>query len=309
MNDQRVRKIIHFYELNVTFSDEFNPDDGDRFRELFKIITHIAKTKDEIRYQKFGEKLIFFQDVGFLPEEKLITGKMRCVRMDQLPEIMDIKEDVAKGIVAAEHEGIVETTHFVINHSPEDKKLALEYHQFGGRINDFVQYINRIGFHLGILHVATSVPIVRNELNDYKRRINNCAEFKVKVHKDNIENIKRIDTPTYTALKNASEHFDPEYATITLKFDYKKKEDNKSIKRTINNILNKFIEQPERLEYFDKVLVKAQDDDNHDKLNNFDLLIDKVKSEIRVLKDDRYRTLISDDIFEKMKSEMIKNRL
>jgi hypothetical protein len=36
------------------------------------------------------------------PENKLIVGKLRCIRKDLLPEIMNTKTDEAKGIDAKE---------------------------------------------------------------------------------------------------------------------------------------------------------------------------------------------------------------
>lgn len=116
-----VDRVIHYYELEFDFQESFIPSDGNQFRELFQIIIQIAKTKEEIRYQPFGEKSIFIQDVKIDPVSKTVEGKLRCVRKDLLPEIMNTKTDEAKGIEVEDSEGLVETTHFVIDFSKKKK--------------------------------------------------------------------------------------------------------------------------------------------------------------------------------------------
>lgn len=304
-----IEKTIHYYNLKFQFEKDFKPNDGDHFRGLFEIIVTLAKTKARIRYQRFGEKAIFIQDVKFHPDLKQISGKLRCIRTDILPEIMNTKTDEARGIEALAEEGLLETTHFIIDYSKKDKKLALEYNQFGAKINDFVLYIQNIGLHKKAVDSLGYSPIIKDELSQYINRINRTSEFIVKIHKDNIEEVKDIDTGIYTAAKAALDQFESEYALLDMKFDYQKKTDTKKVNQSIFNTIRNLIKKPENIELFNILSVKAEDENKNNRLEVFDLLVDKVKSNIKVQKQPRYRTIISADIFEKMQAEIIRKKI
>ena len=122
---EKIKRTINYYHLQFDYLDDFNPDDGDQFREVFRIIISLAKTRAKIRYQEFGEKLIFIQDVKIEPVNKVIIGKLRCISKDLLPEIMNTTTDEARGIEAKDEEGLVETTHFAIDYSKNQKSLLL----------------------------------------------------------------------------------------------------------------------------------------------------------------------------------------
>jgi len=306
---EKIKRTIHYYEISFDFLDDFLPDDGDQFREIFMIIISLAKTRANIRYQEFGEKSIFIQDVKIEPANKLVIGKLRCVRSDILPEIMNKKTDEARGIEAKDEEGLVETTHFVIDFSKKTKKLAIEYNQFGAKVTDFVHYLQNIGINKKALKTVGFTPIVKNELSKLQDRIKRCSEFIVKVHKDNIEEIKALDDNVYSALKASMDHFHSDYATLILKFDYRQRQETKEINKSIFNIVRKLVKDKTKTELFNTLSVKAEDSDKNELLENFDLLVDKVRSEISVEKKKRYRTVVSIDIFEKIKSELIKKKI
>jgi len=142
-----------------------------------------------------------------------------------------------------------------------------------------------------------------------QERINRCSEFKVKVHKDNIDKIKTLDDNRYTALKSSICHFKSEYATLILKFNYKQRTETQEINKSIFNIIRKLIQDRTKTELFNHLSVRAEDSDKNNLLENFDLLLDKVKSEVSIEKQKRYRTVVSADIFEKMKSEIIRRNI
>lgn len=305
----KIKRLIHYYDLDFTFNEEFSPEDGDKFREIFRIIIALGKSRAAIRYQDFGEKSIFIQDVKADPNDKVITGKLRCVRKDILPEIMNTLTDEARGIEAKEEEGLVETTHFIIDCSKNRKKLAIEFNQFGAKVGDFLNYIYTIGISKKALKSVNFRPIVKDELSKLKSRINRCSEFVVKVHKDNINEIKKMDNNLYSALNASIDHFSNEHATLILKFDYKQRQSTNEINKTIFNLIGKLIKDKSKTDLFNQLTVRAEDEEKNNLLETFDLLIDKVKSEIYVEKKKRYRTIVSTDIFSKMKSEMIKKRI
>lgn len=304
LTTEKVRRLVHYYELNFTFRDDFLPADGDQFRELFSIVITLAKGKAAIRYQTFGDKAIFIQDVKINPTEKQVIGKLRCIRKDILPEIMNTVTDEARGIDAKEEEGLLETTHFIIDFSKKKKKLALEFNQFGAKIVDFVAYLQNIGVGKKALKSVGFVPLVKDELKDLKTRINRTSEFIVKVHKDNVAYIQSIDKGLYTALEASIDHFKSEQATVILKFDYRDRVNTKEINGTIDKIINVLIKDKSKTEIFNTLEVKAENSEKNNKLETFDLLVDKVKHEILVEKKKRYRTVVSEDMFPKMKEKL-----
>ncbi|MBL1411100.1 hypothetical protein [Sphingobacterium faecale] len=304
-----VDKTIHYYLLNFKFTDNFKPKDGDSFREIFEIIVSLSKTKADIRYQRFGEKSIFIQDIKFVPKDRQIFGKLRCVRTDLLPEIMNTKTDKARGIDALEEEGLVETTHFILDYSKKEKKIAIEYNQFGAKINDFSLYIQNIGITKKAIKSVDYVPIIKNELSKYLNRINRTSEFVVKIHKDNIEAVKNVDNGLYSAAKAAIDQFNSDYATLRLKFDYRKMDDTSEVNRSIFNTIRNLVKKPTKAELFDVLTVKAEDEEKNNRLEVFDLLVNKVKSNIKVEKQPRYRTVISEDMYQKIQAEIIRKKI
>lgn len=306
-----IDRKIHYYELHPKFSEDFKTrrEDGDLFIEFFSSIALLAKTKDEMRYQEIKDAKIFMQDVKFIDAEKKIIGKLRSIRTDVFPEIMNLETDTTKEIEAAEEEGIVETTHFIIDYNKKNKKIAIEHNQAGAKISEFQIYCERIGIMKNSAHAMQFIPFAKNELSGFKARINFLSELVIKVHKDNIEAIEKIDDGIYSALQHTVEQFKAEYAVLKLKFDYKKIQGEQKINKTVNNLISKLLEDRKRAFLFDTLRVRAQDEERNNQLQVFDLLIDKVESQIKVQRKPKYKTIVSEDIFEKMKDEMRKRRI
>ena len=304
-NLKKIKRTINFYELEISFNEGFESSDGDKIREFFSRLAKLAKTRAKLRYQQFGEKAIFVQDVIFEGKGKILHGKIRCIRKDLLPEIMNTNTDEAKGLEAKEEEGLVETTHFVIDYTNSKCKLAIEFNQFGARISDFISYLMKISDHFEAFYNLKQIPIVNDDLEGIKERLRKCSEFIVKVHKDNIPYIESIDKDLYSALKASQEHFNCDYATLDLRFDYKHRPNTEKVNKVITTLISKLTRNKKNLDYFNTLQIKSEDKDKDNLLEFFDLLVDRVKSEIYVQKVARYRTIVSIDIIEKMKNEMI----
>ncbi len=293
----KVKRKINYYELNFEFINESGFDD------FFETITKLAKTRAKIRYQKFGDKFVFIQ--GISNKDNLLKGKMRCVRKDLFPELMNTKTDKTKGIDAKEEEGIVETTHFIIDYRKDKVFLALEYNHYGSRIGDFINYVAQIGVKKELLNKLEFKPIItEDELERFQRRINNFSEFIVKVHKDNIEKIKELDKDICSALEHSIKYFSSETATLVLKFDYRQNSDDANIKKSVFNILRSFHKDKSNKSLFNQLSLKAEDGEKNNLIENFDLLLEKVHSEVRVQKKKKYRTIISADMFNEMAIEL-----
>jgi hypothetical protein len=301
-----IERTIHYHEIHIDFNPDFNPEraiDNDQFNGFFSVIAKLAQTKDDLRYQRINESLIFVQDVEFHKTEKIILGKLRAVRMDVFPEIMDIKTDIAKGIDAKETEGIVETTHFILNYSKKIKRIAIEHNQAGAKIAEFIRYCEIVGVNKGAINSIAYIPIAaNNELPKFKKRIGKISNLYIRVHKDNIPVLRTMDKQIYTSILGLKDQYTTEYVGLNLSFDHKaiKKQD---IKENIDNLLTSLIAQPKKGHQIEALEARAQDAENNYRMYTFDFLIDKLESKLKVQKKQKYRTIVSVDIFEKMKEE------
>ena len=307
-NLELTSRKIYFYELKIEYLDEFQPNDNDQFREFFSIITRLASKKDPTRYQIIGDKILFIQDIKFVPNEKKIKGKLRCIRKDILPEIINMENDKTKGIHVEDEEGIVETSHFVIDYARKTKIVALEYNQFGARVNDFIFYCNNIGTNCKMTSSFDAIIITKDNLAKVKEKINACSELTIRVQNSNLGEIENFDKQVFSLLNDCSKYFETKYSEIRLNFDYKNTPDPKA-NNFVNSILDKFISDSSSKDMFEHFSIKAQDSSHNNRLEVFDLLIDKAKVEIKVQKKANYRSIISSDILEKMTSEVTKFRL
>lgn len=289
---QRVDRVVNYYQLNFRFIEEEN------FNTFFKVLTSLAKTRAKIRYQLFGDKYVFIQ--GIENKDGLLKAKMRCVRMDLLPELMNMTTDETKEIDAKEKEGVVETTHFIIDYRKDKIVLSLEYNHYGSKINDLVNYIQRIGVHKGIIENVGYAPIVKNELKKMKERVNRFSEFVVKVHKDNVPKIKKMDKSIWQVLDLSKDNFDSDYATLTLKFDFRQRSETPQIKNSTFNVIDYLSKNYKDKHLFNQLYMRAEDEEKNNRLSKFDLLLEKVNSELKVQKKAKSRTLISEDMFDLM---------
>lgn len=302
LNVKRVKRTINYYELLFSFTEEND------LITFFDTLTSLAKTRAQIRYQLFGDKYVFIQ--GIENKEKLIKAKIRCVRMDLLPELMNIATDETKEIEAKEQEGVVETTHFIIDYRSETNIiLALEHNHYGSKITDLVDYVQRIGVHKGLINNLGFLPFSNDNLSEIKTRVGKFSEFVVRVHKNNVDKIKTMDEKLWQAAVASVDNFDSDYATIRLKYDFKQRSATPLIEKTVFNLISHFQKNQNDKYAFNKLYMRAEDSDKNNLLEKFDLLIEKVHSTIMVQKKPKHRTLISHDMFEQMVDKLNKINL
>lgn len=305
-----VDRKIHFYELYIDFDKEFIPqENADKFLGFFSIIAKLAKNKNKLRYQPVYEAKVFMQDVKFIDAEKRIIGKMLYVKMDVFPELIDTITDETKDIETLESQGIVETTHFVIDYSKNVKKIAIEYNHAGAKIGDFITYFQLIGAEMIAIKKVFYKPIVKDELAKMKERIGTCSTIDIRVHKDNISQIENLDNKFYTSLKAVSAQYQPQYIEIKLRFSYRNLTKVQKVKRSISNIIDGLVEDKNNLNLFETLKIRAMNRENNFKMELFDLLIDKVESEVEVQRKSKHKVIISADMFEKIKSCMIDKKI
>lgn len=296
-----INRDINYYTLDFDFLD------GNNLNVFFDTVTHLAKTKAKIRYQRFGDKFIFIQ--GISNTAGFITAKVRCIRLDLFPEIINMNTDDIKEIEGDEFEGIVETTHIIIDFRKKNVILAIEYNHNGAKIIDVIGYLQRIGISKSILNKIGFTPIVHNDLSRLRDRINRISEFSMKIHKNNLPALKKMDGNIFQTASASADHFENQYANVDLKIDYRAFSDTPQIKNSIFNLINYLSKNPGERHIFNYLNFKAEDEEKNNRLQTFDLLLDKIYSPIKVQKKKRQKTIVSEDIFEKMKNEIDKLKL
>jgi hypothetical protein len=303
LRKEQLERIINYYELNIIPHKEYYGEQG-VFMDLVKHIIDLAKNKDEKRYFKFFEKSLLIQDAVVDPATKLVKGKIRAIRTDLFPELFNTINDVARDLDAGEDDGIVETTHFCIDYSKKSLRLALEFNYQGAKITDFANYLFGIGLREKLCENVTFTPIVKGNLEEEMKKISRCSEFVAKVHYDRVEEIKKLDKKLFTAFSASTKDFDNEYATVKLNFDYKNVAKTTKINTLIRKLGKIFYEDPAKGNIFEIVTVKAEDPEKGNTIQAFDLLLDKVRSKVLVLKKPKARIVVSEDMYLKIVAEM-----
>jgi len=298
MNVVEIHRNINYYELNFNFLPNSN------LNSFFDAVVRLSSTRARIRYQQFGDKFVFIQ--GINNENGVIKAKMRCVRKDLFPEIINMNTDVIKEIESEESEGIVETTHLIIDFRKRKTILAFEYNHHGAKIVDLVKYLERIGINQLIVENIGFTPIVNSDLSRLKARINRISEFSMKLHKDLISELQAMDGQIFQSASAAVGHFENDYAQVDLKIDYRKFQETPVIKTSIFNVLNYLVQNPNKRHIFNYLKVRAEDEEKNNMLETFDLLLDKIYTTVRVQKKKKQKIIISEDMFPKMILEINK---
>lgn len=303
MKKEFVLRKINYFEIRPTFFE------GKANQDLISIFYDIKEqysTKNRNRFFLLGDKMLYIASLSFLSDRQCITGKLLNIRMDLFPELMDTSNDVIRDIDAAESEGIVETSHFILSYKNEEILLALEFNQYGPRISDFIGYILNKGTALQVLEKLDFLPLQRDDLLKYKQRINSISLVTAKVHKDNWRRIQEFDQELFDAFHTCSKVSDAEYVTMVFSFDYRDNRGSMNMRSKIMNIIDKFIGDKTSLNVFNTLKVNAQDEERNNRIKEFDLLNIWVKSELRIEKKPKSRSIVSADIFDKMKQEFYK---
>ncbi len=212
---QKVEKTIYYYELDIDFNSSFTASDGNHFRELFHKILELVQAKAPSRYVTTPQKTLFINDIGFNPDKKIIWGKLRMIR-DEFPELIHRLTDQTRDVEAEDDEGIVETTHFLIDYYQKRKVLAMEFYQNGAKHLDLVDYVYEVCHKEGWITSIKAGNIIQDVLKDIKKRINNVSEMYVKVSKTNVDAVKKIDNDLFQSLDTLQDHFEQEYAELRL---------------------------------------------------------------------------------------------
>ncbi|PIF62125.1 hypothetical protein [Flavobacterium sp. 11] len=296
MDIVNIKTKIYYYELNFVFKT------GENLSTFFDTLTNLSVTRARIRYQYFGERYVFIQGVS--NGGNIIQGKLRSIRDDIFPQLINMTNDEVTDLEDRGSDGIMDTSHFIIDFRRNKTILALEYNHSGAKIDDFVKYIEKIGISKELITKLGFQFLTEESFEDLESRINRISEFSLKIHKDNFEEIRGMDGNILQAAEATINNFENEYAVLNFKMDYRKFSDTPQIKRSILNIVHWFEENPDKRNLFNYLNFVAEDETNNNKLRLYDLIVSKVKSEFNVQKKKKAKTIISEDMFPKMLREI-----
>jgi hypothetical protein len=313
MHKTTVEKTIFFFEITALWHDDYVLDGrfDTPFQQLLSKITKLAANKEIERYLASGEKELFINEQRFKPDanKHIVEGKLLAVRKDFFPEIMNTKTDDIRDIEALEAEGIVETTHFVVQERKNNKtnkiKIAIEHNQFGAKANDLLFYLETIGKKHKILRQLEILPLVTNNLEELENRMGQISQINMKVHKNSIPYLKNADNDLFGSMDAIADHYQQDYVTLVLKYDLKTKNQNipglKRAKELVSRIFRFLGRKKDAIDHFEQLDIRAEDSTRRGALNIFDLLSNRIKSNVRVERKIPAKTIISLDMFEKIK--------
>lgn len=298
MKIQTVERFIHFYGIGFEF------ETSKTISDLFKTFTTMSKTGARIRYQHFGNKYVSVHGVD--NNNGILKGKLRSIRTDAFPEGINMTTDIVEDLDTSKFDGIVETSHFIIDYRKKQAVVALEYNHHGAKVEDFVRYIERVAISYSICKKIGYHLIVRNSLKSLKKRMGRVSQMSVKIHKSNIAELAKADNELMQLAKASVNHFENQYAILDINIDYREFDDTPKIKKTIFGVVKYFEDNPNKKHIFNYLRVKAEDEEINNKLQVFDLILDKEQSKIRVERKSQTKVIVSEDIFPKMQAEIDK---
>jgi hypothetical protein len=312
LRTERLDRIIHFYQLVFSFDTDAPQHQYRKIVDVFRDIKKITSERDGRRYQPMNDKFLFINDIDFDTTNKYIKGKLLSVRQDLMPQLIGMSDDEVSDIAARDDQGIVETNHFIIYYGGRKVYIAFEYNRSGAFIQEMTYYIKAVPKQTVELQELDYLPIVRDDINEIKRRMNAISSLTVQLHKSNEEVLREFPEGTASAMRTLLNIENIDYANVDLKFKVDRAQGTPE-GESPESIIGKLIEGIQRgrirKNNIDKILVVARDEDNGNKMALFDLLFDKVKSKISVDRNPKSRTIVSNQMFEKMWQELNRQRL
>lgn len=300
-----VKRLINYYELNPSFDLGKN---AKNVSTLLHEINKLNKASDQTRFKLSGNGYVCMHDIKFIPGKKYIRGRLLYIRMDVFPELINTKDTTIRDINAKAEEGVLESTHFLIDCSKNELIMPFEYNHYGPKITDMAYYIQEMGNRFNLKNHCTPVPIVEDNLGSFQKRIQRCSSFRVRVNKNDIQRIKKVNNDLWKALNEADSFGQSQYVELYLKFDYRSLTSTSKVNDLTFDLIKDFQKNPSDLNYFQHLEIKAEDSANNNRLKLFDLLSDKVQSHINIEKREKSRSLNSGDAFEKIEVEYLNQK-
>nr|WP_320022212.1 hypothetical protein [uncultured Draconibacterium sp.] len=307
MENTVVRKI-YYYE--IVFRKYKQAEDENRnYREIIDKIKSSCdsnyknrflrkKPRDENKYGVLNYK-------NFKGKDGLYGFKFIRMRKDVFPQIMNDIDANIEDITDAENKSIVESTHIIVDcRDKEVLRLGIEFNFDGSRINDFMVYLRQIGSNIKFSRSLITSIISNDTLEEVANKIGDCKMLKIKVLKENVKNVKEHDNELGTVLENLKKFSKSKFFTLNIRLDFEK--NNRKNKDRILKFVRTFTKDKDTLDSYEIFKIEAEDTSKDERVfESFDLLMDKVKSRVKVERRVSSKVIITSKMYKLMLSEYI----
>jgi hypothetical protein len=280
-----IKRYIHYYNLLIGYSSGYDSNPKKSFVELLDRLETDINIKNPARLFLYSDRTFCVDNLTVRKADNLAFGRLCAIRAEDFPQVFNLTNGDTRDFDALESEGLVEYSHFVINYEPLNPHIAIEYNQYGGKILDFVRYFIYAGANYGITSGMGQQNIVNDSLSVIQNKIGRVSKLSAKAQRNNIDAIQRMENGLGSVMALAKDHFSLADVEIDLKFDYKHVTEQSSITKTIRTLIDKISNNPLLTDNFLKLTIDAENLERNSKIEAFDLLVAKVRSEIPATKD------------------------
>ncbi len=306
--ENTVNRVIYYYE--IVFRRYKEAEDNNRdYREIIEKIKTSCDKNHQNRFirkkprdeNKFG----VFKYKNFRGKDGLCAFKFIKMRKDIFPQLMNDENVSLEDIVDAENKSVVESTHIIIDYrDPKVLRLGIEYNFDGPRINDFMVYVRQIGIKLRFSRSIITTIISNDKLEEVANKIGDCKMLQIKVLKENVEKVKEHDKELGSILESLKKFSKSKFFTLNIRLDFEK--NNRTNKDKIMKFIRTFTKDKNALDSYEMFKIEAEDTSKDERVfESFDLLMDKVKSRVKVERRITSKVIISSKMYKLMLAEYI----
>ncbi len=283
---ETLTRHIYFYQAN--------PQNAS-FKE---IIDELVLLPDDDKYSEYSDGQRAF---CLLEQENngIIKGRLCSWRDSDFPFKSTIGNLEIEPLELAEDDGLVEITHFV--YFPEKDILGLEYNYQGPRIGKLADHINKKLNAVGVEkpRFVDFTPLFDSNTLKQLDKMGEIRAISLMVPKNHLDSIKDLDANIHGALSSAMNFGELEEVELVLR---PKKNGRKPILKKPKEFIGRLrkLATAEHLsKIFDELKIKAYDT-SLNSYREFDLLKDKMVSEVSAVKLNDGKGVDSADMFQKI---------
>ncbi len=304
--ENTITRKIYYYE--IVFRKFKQAEDENRdYREIIDKIKSSCDNNYKNRFlaKKPGDenKYGVINYMNFRGKDGLCGFKFIRMRKDVFPQIMNDINASLEDITDAENKSVVESTHIIADYRNKDVlKLGIEFNFEGPRISDFMVYLRQIGASLKFSRSLITTIMSNDTLEEVANKIGDCKMLQIKVLKENVKNVKAHDNELGTVLENLKKFSKSKYFTLNIRLDFEK--NNRSNRDRILKFVRTFTKDKDALDSYEIFKIEAEDTSKDERVfESFDLLMDKIKSRVKVERKVTSKVIITNKMYKLMLSE------
>lgn len=252
--------------------------------DLWKVLHH-AKD-DNRKYATSSNDIIQLMQLDLIGNK--YNGLIKLIK-DEFPVVHNKQTDETETIDGEydPDKGIPEETHFVISVHPilRHPVIGVESTMQGVKYKDVKHYFESMMMRAGIPAELIFEPVYAFSYEEFLQRIDEVAQISLMFHRDEVSKYSQYDRSTGEMLFQVMDFGDPEYVTVELYIDFRKRTKRwptDGLKRKLLDLVGVLMDNPEAKNYMKRFDVKATDRNFGGRLRLFDLIESKVASEVKV---------------------------